>query len=212
MTEGTVRTALSRMSVAGEVEADSGHYALGARLLRRQASQDVALQAADEPWDGTWWLAIVDAVGRSVTERRAFRAVMREHRMGELRPDTWLRPANIPRPGDVDGALVVRGAIQDRPTDEIIRRLWDLDEIADTGRSLLALAEEACRWLEPGDPEVLADTFVVSVATVRFLRTEPQLPLSIVGTGWPPDALRACYGRLSGAHLALMRSFLAEAA
>jgi phenylacetic acid degradation operon negative regulatory protein len=54
MTEGTIRTALSRMSVAGEVEADSGQYALGTRLRRRQASQDVALQAADEPWDGTW--------------------------------------------------------------------------------------------------------------------------------------------------------------
>src|SRR5439155_2439878 len=100
--EGTVRTALSRMAVTGEVEVHDRYYVLGTRLRRRQAAQDVALRTPDEPWDGTWWFAIVDAERRSLAERRSFRAAMDEHRLGEVRPDTWLRPANIPGPPSMD--------------------------------------------------------------------------------------------------------------
>jgi phenylacetic acid degradation operon negative regulatory protein len=212
MAEGTIRTALSRMVAAGEIGAVGGRYELGHRLLQRQAHQDVALHAPVEPWAGSWWLAIVDAPRRSLAERRAFRGVMVEHRMGELRPDTWLRPANIPGPEPTDGVFVVRGSIEDRSPIELAHQLWDLEAISGTAGRLIALCEKACEWLEPGDAEVLADTFLVSVATVRFLRTEPQLPLAIVGSGWPPDELRSIYERLQRDHLNLMRSFLAHAA
>lgn len=212
MAEGTIRTALSRMVATGEIEAVGGHYELGDRLLLRQANQDVALHSPVEPWDGSWWLAIVDAPRRSMAERRAFRSLMVEHRMGELRPETWLRPDNIPGPRSTEGVFVVRGSIQDRSPHGLARQLWDLDSIGATAGKLVSLCEEACQWLAPGDPEVLADTFLVSVATVRFLRTEPQLPGELVDADWPPDALRSIYERLQATHLNLMRSFLAGAA
>lgn len=43
--------------------------------------------------------------------------------MGELRPDTWLRPANIPRLGEVEGALArlrSRGFGAFRPWDGLL--------------------------------------------------------------------------------------------
>ena len=62
--------------------------------------------------------------------------------------------------------------------------------------------------MQPGDPAVLADTFLLSVAVVRFLSAEPQLPSELVGGEWPPDGLRAAYDRLEAAHSAVLGSFL----
>lgn len=209
--EGTVRTTLSRMVAAGELEADDSEYLLARRFRERQAVQDVALHAPAEPWDGTWRFVIVDAPRRSTAERRAFRSLMVEHRMGELRPETWLRPANIAGPSSVDGALVVRGTIDGRSPKDLAAHLWSLGDLAATGRKLVRVAGDACGWLETGDPHVLADTIFVSIATARFLRTEPQLPQAIVGNKWPPDELRVIYERLQRGHDELMRAFLTSA-
>jgi phenylacetic acid degradation operon negative regulatory protein len=211
MAEGAMRTALSRMVAAGEVEADEGRYTLGDRMRRRQATQDEARRPGAEPWDGTWWFAIVVADRRSMAQRRAFRTHMRGHRMGELRPDVWLRPANVARPAPADGVLLVHGEIDQRDPVEFARQLWDLDDLASRGRDLTALVEEARSWLEGGDPTALVDTVLVSVAAVRFLRTEPQLPRALVGGDWPPNALRTAYDGLERAHAEVLASFLTSA-
>src|SRR5829696_3691172 len=57
--EGTVRTALSRMAAAGEVDADDGWYRLSGALLERQRRQDESRAAATVAWDGRWSLAVV---------------------------------------------------------------------------------------------------------------------------------------------------------
>src|SRR3954467_7316333 len=60
--EGTVRTALSRMAAAGEVEAAGGGYRLSGRLVERQQRQDASRAATRlVPWSGRWWMAIVRA-------------------------------------------------------------------------------------------------------------------------------------------------------
>jgi len=210
--DGAMRTALSRMVVSGEVELDGSGYVLGERLRRRQTSQDVTRRPRTEPWDDTWRFAIVDAERRPIGERRAFRAMMGEHRMAELRPEVWLRPANIDGPEPIDGALIVRGGIAGRDPVRLVGQLWDLPTIAGKAVELTGLVEQACSWLDRNDPTSLAETFLVSIAVVRFLRTEPQLPTALVGTGWPPERLRAAYDRLESAHLARMTSFLATAA
>ena len=210
--EGTMRTALSRMLDTGELTGTGGVYRLGERMLARQASQDAGRRPAAEPWDGSWWFAIVDATRRPIGERRAFRTRMRHHRMGELRPDVWLRPANVDGPEPSAGVLVVRGVLDERDPRALVRRLWELDDLARTGRRLGAVVEDASAWLDTDGADALADTFLVSVAAVRFLLTEPRLPAELVGPGWPPDDLRASYDRLEVAHRALMAAFLAAAA
>jgi phenylacetic acid degradation operon negative regulatory protein len=206
--EGTMRTALSRMLDAGELTAADGVYRLGERMLERQVSQDAGRRPAPGRWDGWWWFAIVDADRRSVTERRAFRTRMRHLRMGELRPDVWLRPSNLPGPETGDDVLVVRGPINEREPSELVRRLWDLEQLRATARTLTAVTGDALAWIDADGVDALADTFLVSVAAVRFLLTEPLLPAELVGPDWPPDELRAAYDRLDAAHRAVMSSFL----
>src|SRR5262245_49022958 len=59
ITEGTTRTALSRMAANGEVEGEVGGYRLVGRLVSRQARQVASRRAEVRPWDGTWELLIV---------------------------------------------------------------------------------------------------------------------------------------------------------
>ena len=95
---GTMRTALSRMVAAGELSVGDEGYRLRGRLLERKAAQDIGRRPAAGRWDGAWWVAVVSAPRRSIADRRAFRTDMANARMGELRVDTWMRPANLDGP------------------------------------------------------------------------------------------------------------------
>jgi phenylacetic acid degradation operon negative regulatory protein len=212
--EGAMRTALSRMALAGEVVLEDAEYVLGERLRRRQAWQDAARGLDFEPWDGTWWSAMVSAGRRTMAQRRTFRALMAEHRLAELRPEVWLRPANIDGPAPSDGVLVMRGPIvgAGQATDvELAGRLWDLPGLAADARGLVSLSEQASSWLAHDDPSAMADSFLVMIAVVRFLRAEPLLPPALVGPEWPPEKLRRVYEQLERAYSARLSSFLASA-
>ena len=185
-----MRTAVSRMVGDGElIAAGGGQYELGAAMLDRQQRLDVGREGRHEPWKGEWWTAIVLAERRGLAERRLFRAEMTKRLMGELRPDVWLRPANVARPVASGDVLVVRGVI-DRDPVELAHMLWDLDELAATARMLSVEAQAAKAGLAAEDRTVLPGSFIVSVAVARFLAVEPQLPSEIVGRRWPVDELR----------------------
>lgn len=177
---GTVRTALSRMVAAGEAETDAGRYRLTGRLLERQEQQDRGQRRADGPWDGTWWTAIVVAGERSVTERRRFRSAMLGSRLGELRPDLWMRPANLPPPPPRQELVVTRGPLVSGDAAELTARLWDTAAVEATSDRLLHVLEPLGTQVTTASPEqVLPLTFEVSAACVRHLRVEPQLPAEL---------------------------------
>ena len=177
---GTTRTALSRMVTQGELANDEGVYRLSGRLLERQAQQDAGRQERPTTWDGTWWFVAVLADRRSVAARRAFRSRATGARLGELRPDTWLRPANIDVPADLADALMTRGPLVSGDDVALVRRLWDLDTIDATARSLGSALRSTSTELGVDAPDsALTDAFVQLAACQRFLRTEPQLPESL---------------------------------
>lgn len=190
---GTMRTALSRMITAGDLETSDGTYRLAGRQLERKAAQDAGRRPAPERWDGSWWLAVVTEERRSVGDRRTFRSHMANLRMGELRPDTWLRPANLDGPTGDDGLAVVRGPLDGAGPSDLARRLWPLGEFATMADDLLRRLDEATPELVQGRPEALASTINLSAVVVRFLRAEPLLPPSLTPQPWPPDELRARY-------------------
>ncbi len=197
--DGAARTALSRMVTRGELANDDGVYRLSGRLLERQVQQDEGRQDPPATWDGTWWFVAVLAERRSVADRRAFRSRMAGARLGELRPDTWLRPANIDIPGDLADALVTRGPLLSGGDDALVRRMWNLDAIDTRARSLTdSLRATATKLSNDVADEVLADAFVQLAACQRFLRTEPQLPESLdptpVERGPPIDLCRGGRG------------------
>jgi phenylacetic acid degradation operon negative regulatory protein len=191
---GTMRTALSRMVATGELVGDADGYRLAGRLLERKAAQDIARRPAPGGWDGTWIVAVVTAAQRAIAERRAFRTHMANLRMGELRPDTWLRPANLPGPDGDPGLAVVRGPLDGENPVELARRLWPLAAMAVTAADLTGQVDDMLVALaERRRAEALPAAITLAAEVVRFLRAEPLLPPSLTPQPWPPDALRQRY-------------------
>jgi phenylacetic acid degradation operon negative regulatory protein len=167
---------------------------VGEALLSRQRAQDEARHPPQEPWDGTWRLAVVVSGSRSAGERAELRRALAEARFAEWREGVWLRPANLPQPAD---ARLVGGPCRwltarpegDDPV-ELAGELWDLVGWAEHGRRLLAVAGDQA-------PEMIGDraaaVFAEAAAVLRHLRTDPLLPPELLPRDWPADGLRASY-------------------
>lgn len=190
--EGAVRTALSRLVTAGDLDNDDGVYRLTGRLLERQAQQDSGRDEPPATWDRTWWTVAVLSDRRPMAERRAFRTRAVGSRLGELRPDLWFRPANIALPpGAFDDAhddiVITRGPLLVGDDHELARRLWDFDVLAHAARRHRGALEQSLDQLATGDVTALVDVFTALAPAQRFLRVEPQLPAEVE----PPEVSSA---------------------
>lgn len=188
--EGTIRTALTRMVAAGDLEQRDGTYRLTERLLARQARQDDSRAPRTRPWDGTWEIAVVVPDRRTAPDRAALRQAMAVLRLAELREGCWLRPANLlrARPAVVtEQCTVLTGAPEGDPA-ELAAGLWDLAGWARRARAL-----EAALDALPGRPGDLAERFTVSAAVLRHLLDDPVLPAPLLPADWPGDRLRHRY-------------------
>src|SRR5215218_8868711 len=143
LSEGTVRTALTRMVQRGDVDSDGdGVYRLGAALVARQTRQRSS-QAADRlEWSGRWRLAVVTLDGRGAAERAELRRAMVALRLAERREGVWLRPDNLPADRLPDARRLADGQCQwfsvhpDEDDAELAAHLWDLDGWAATALDL----------------------------------------------------------------------------
>ena len=191
---GTMRTALSRLVAAGDVELDDGRYTLSERLRARQAAQDSGRSRADTAWNGDWHTAVATVDQRDLSDRRQLRATMANHRFGELRPATWMRPANLAAPDLGPDWVVVTGPSTGTAPDALVARLWPLDDLADRARDLSVRLDDADRRLRPDDPSEIPAGFTLSAEVLRFLRSDPLLPAELTPPDWPVDPLRERYG------------------
>jgi phenylacetic acid degradation operon negative regulatory protein len=209
---GTMRTALSRMVAAGELDTTDGRYRLAGRLLDRQLAQDIGRRQPTDRWDGAWHTVIAAADQRQLAERRRFRALMANHRFGELRPDIWMRPANLPVPAPARDWIVTTGPIAGADPRELRDRLWDIDALDRRGTALLATVTRLRADTEWTDPASIPAVFLTSAAVVRYLRDEPLLPPELTPRGWPAGRLRPAYDAVEQAFQRLLRSFLTTSA
>ena len=195
ISEGTTRTAISRMVAAGELEAEGGEppaYRLAGRLLERQARQEISRKPPRWGWDGRWRMAVVVAERRSADERAALRASLLRGRYAELREGVWTRPDNLPgdRP-EAPGCEWIKGEFAEPAV--TAATLWDLDGWAAAARSL---QDELVSWtprLEGEGVTVLAPTFVLSADVLRHLQADPLLPRELLPRDWPGVPLRKAY-------------------
>ena len=211
---GTMRTALSRMVATGELDADDGRrYRLAGRLLDRQRSQDLGRRRPDadrnRDWHGEWHTVIAAADQRQLAERRRFRALMANHRFGELRPDIWMRPDNLPAPPAARDWIVTTGPLAGIDRFDLRDRLWDVGGLSRRGTALLATVDRLRRDTDWSDPVSIPDVFVASAAVVRFLRDDPLMPSGLTPPDWPADRLRPAYDALEQQFHLLLRAFLA---
>ena len=215
--EGTVRTALSRMSAADEVVAERSGYRLVGRLVERQARQAASRRAEVRPWDGTWELATIHGEeARAPGDRAALRAALTTLRLAELREGVWARPDNLDLTRSPDARSVVdewctrwRGGEPD-PAPDVVR-LWGLDpwrtEATDLSRTMEALLDR----LIAGDADALAEGFVTSAAVLRLFQHDPLLPPELLPTGWPGGRLRREYERFDRAYRTALRGWFRQA-
>lgn len=214
VSEGTVRTALSRMVRAGEAVGEEGGYRLAGRLVARQARQTQSRRAVTRAWDGTWELATIEGEARGAADRAELRAALAALRLVELREGTWARPDNLDPERSPEARLVAdrwcrwwRGAAPEPAP--VATALWDLDGWAAAASDLQTAMAELVGPLEAGDPGGLADGFVTSAAVLRLLQADPLLPRPLLPQGWPGDALRADYDRYDAAYRAVLGTWLA---
>ncbi|WP_058042747.1 PaaX family transcriptional regulator C-terminal domain-containing protein [Streptomyces roseifaciens] len=198
--EGTVRTALTRMVAAGDLEQHDGTYRLTDRLLARQARQDDSRAPRTRPWDGGWEIAVVTPERRSAADRAALRQAMAALRLGELREGCWMRPANLLRdrpPVVTAQCTLLTGAPEGDPA-RLAAALWDLDGWAARARFLeSALREDRTA--------ALAERFTVSAAVLRHLLSDPVLPRELLPADWPGAELRRRYEAFDRDFRALLR-------
>lgn len=208
ISEGTARTALSRMVAAGELTADDGSYELsGPRLLERQARQAASRRATRHRWHGGWVMAVVIQDRREPAARAEVRAELEAARLAELREGVWLRPDNIEVvwPAVIGEQCTVLHARDVDPA--LVRRLWDLPSWAAAAGELRDAMAALVEPLEAGETGALADGFVVSAAVLRQFQADPLLPDELLPRGWPGAALRQDYDRFDAAYRAVLRDW-----
>lgn len=207
-----MRTALSRMAAKGDVRSTEAGYALSDRLVERQRRQDAGRTAVSKEWDTRWRSVTPLPPSRSLSERRDFRRTMQSLRFGELRPDHWLRPANLPAVEFGPEVLVVTGTLEVADQRELVNRLWPIGDIETLAQHHLAEIDRT-RDMRPGQSpsDWLAEAFGLSADIVRFLMTEPALPPALVPSPWAPAALRSAYDQYEELFQARLTRFLKSA-
>jgi phenylacetic acid degradation operon negative regulatory protein len=206
---GTTRTALSRLVDRGELHAADGRYELAGRLLDRQRQQDTGRIAPRATWDGTWTTVVAGADSRPVADRRVFRTAATGARLAELRPDIWMRPANIDVTLGLPDVIMTTGVLTTDDVDGLVTRLWPLDDIEARAQRLDRAVAAQRAVIERGAIERLPQTFTIAAAAVRFLRVEPQLPGELVPDRWTTPSFRERYDDFAIAFEQQLRAFLA---
>jgi phenylacetic acid degradation operon negative regulatory protein len=217
ISEGSARTALSRMVSAGESVSEDGGYRLVGRLVTRQARQAAGRRAETRSWDGSWELVTVEGDGaRAAADRAALRDALGALRLAELREGAWARPDNL-LPDRAADALEVaerwcrwwRGAAPTPPPDPA--DLWDLAGWATVADGLRRDMAALLPTLEAGDPSGLADGFVTAAAVLRHMQADPLLPAELLPNRWPGTALRREYDAYDAAYRAVLGTWFASA-
>lgn len=213
ISEGTARTALSRMAAADEAEATAGGYRLVGHLAARQDRQSASRRATTLPWDGSWELALVDGDGRRpAAARAALRDALRQLRFAEVREGVWTRPDNLDPARTPEAAHVVGEWCQRwtaRPAVEPdLDQLFGLPAWHGEAADLLDEMGALVGPLDAGDTSALAPGFVTSAAVLRHLQADPLLPIELLPADWLGDELRSAYDRYDAAYRAVLRTWL----
>lgn len=207
--DGTTRVALSRMTAAGELEAQGGRYRLAGALVERSAAQEAGRRPVLEPWSGAWSMAVVhSARPRAAGPRAALRTAMRRLDLAEWREGVWLRPDNLGDPARrlPEAARVVTSQCQwlacrlegddDRG---LAAGLWDLSGWAGEADGLAAGMEASIGDLRGGDAGALRPAFLLAASVLRHLAADPLLPDELLPGRWPGEQLRRAYDRYEAA-------------
>ena len=192
-----VRTAVSRMVRQGwlqPVRMDAGPgYLLTGKAGRRLDEAAVRIyRTARQPWAERFDLLVIDPPA-SRTERARLAANLAFLGYGRIADTTWVAP----RPsGEVAALLAETGVRHERFLAEhaggsagataLVRRAWDLDEIAGAYQRFVLRLRPVVEAVDTGTPDerAYAARFQLVHEWRSFLFRDPQLPASLLPEGW----------------------------
>ncbi len=216
LSEGAVRTALSRMVASVEViRSPQGDYQLTGVLAERQQRQIASLSAELQVWSGNWEMWVVTGGARESAERAELRSCAVEMRLVELRDGVWLRPDNLDAGRFPTAAAVLREQTQRFVTqpdrdDLLAARLWDLEGWSAAAERLRA---QMTRWiptLRAGDTEALRPGFLLAAAVLRHCNADPLLPRELLPREWQGQRLRRDYDQFDAVYRNLLSCWLRD--
>lgn len=189
----TFYSAFCRLRRKGLIETlkDEAYFKPRITKQGRQRLQEIIPQYREKrPWDKKVYLVTYDVVEGRRELRDDLRALLKKIGCARLQDSVWLTPYN-PRgilEGFVEdyslhGSIVVSdtgtdGAVGDRSLKELIREIYDLDELSRRYESFLYKFSK-------GKKEVSADT--VASHYLSILKEDPQLPFELLPTDWRGD-------------------------
>src|SRR6266540_6396830 len=189
--EHAARQAIARSAAAGWIESERQGRAVRWRLTEQGRAVVTDGQRRSEefmtpsaPWDGRWLVLLVSLPQNERTTRKRLYGGLTWLRMGNPTPGMWLTPhvesvdelrALIARFGLTDTAISFTGRTEDvgMSNEQIVRRAWNLPELAEYYHAMLAQYSE----LRPAEgDDVLLSYLGLRNQLQRFLRLDPQLP------------------------------------
>lgn len=220
LAEGTVRTALSRMTSAGELRRDDeGRYELVGHLAERRERQLASRRAPVRDWLGTWEMWVISAHARPADQRAELRRAAKSLRLAELRDGVWLRPDNLAVGGaaidaarEVMASQAARFAVQPDDDCALVATLWNIDDWNEAALELRRRMHEHRERLQTDDLSALQPGFILSAAVLRHLNADPLLPaelrMATAGRSDQTSALRRDYEAYDSAYRQLLRRWL----
>ncbi len=196
ISEGTTRTALSRMTSSGEISSEDGWYELSAeRHLIRQRLQIEGRHGPTKEWLNDYWVqAVVTAERRSAADRAELRTKMSGFHMGELREGVWIRPDNLEFGNLLEHLHLTWFKVIpiDTPSD-LVSKLWDLKGWNSKAGSITVRLLNQLPKLKAEDKISMRAGFELSAEALRHLKSDPLLPTALLPSSWKGDELRSTY-------------------
>lgn len=208
VSEGAARTTLSRMRQQGwfdtEKDGRETRYVItprGRAILEegdRRIFEDILTD-----WDGRWHLVVYSLPEEQRKDRNNLRKKLLWLGFGNLAPGTWVTPHD--RTADVAtlvcdlglGHWVTQFSAETDDDLDVIRKCWNLDELAADYRTFLARYGPEYAALRDGRPLTPAEAFVrrfwLTFAFQRFPLGDPNLPVALLPDDWPGTPARAMF-------------------
>jgi phenylacetic acid degradation operon negative regulatory protein len=217
--ERLVRTSLSRIAADGLVTSRSegrrSYYRIadGARDLFDTADRRIYVGAAEEPWDGSWTIVVVDANEATSAKRAELRQQLTWAGLGTVAPNVMASPVVLPgrvadivaRVGGFDHVLVSRSTVVDGDgllgVAALARRSVDLGEVERRYREFT----ERFSAFDDDTLSALDDALAFKLRTLlvatfrRIALADPQLPSELLPDHWIGAAARAVATRVYAA-------------
>ncbi len=218
---GTVRQALYRMTKSGALGARrESAFKLYRLTSYGKAGTDAGtsriLGGAQLDWDGEWWLVSYRFSSAERASRDMIKSLLELEGFGALSRGTYLHPRDrsagilrAAREHDIEDRLTILRArqVDGRTNRELVRGLWDLDQLAEGYRAFVRdfspLTRRAWKRHEPID--VLKQRFAFVLRYLDIAWHDPGLPAELLPASWPAARAQEIAATL---HRTLRRPFL----